>query len=327
MGHIVSLQLPRHRVFRHRCGAISDAPKPPTVATPYRLVSRPERTGGMSYDDELLIGATFLAMTEKETSRRPAATFAGGAAIGTLGGLIGLGGAEFRLPMLIGLFRFEPLEAIVLNKAISLIVVTSALVFRTRTISVELIASHWGIVANLLAGSLIGAWLGASWATQMKSTTLYKVIAVLLIVIAAILLLGHERDAGQMAVLDGWSLYLAGALAGLAIGIVASLMGVAGGELLIPTLVLLFGLEIRLAGSLSLAVSLPTMLVGFARYSQDRSFAVLGSHKGFVVIMAAGSIVGTLIGARLLGFTSGVILYPLLALILAISAVKVWRHA
>ena len=53
-------------------------------------------------------------------------------------------------------------------------------------------------------------------------------------------------------------------------------MGVAGGELLIPTLMLLFGADIKLAGSLSLAVSLPTMLVGFARYSRDRSFAVIG---------------------------------------------------
>lgn len=146
-------------------------------------------------------------MADIETSRKPAATFAAGTAIGTLGGLIGLGGAEFRLPLLIGLFRFEPLEAIVLNKAMSLIVVTSALVFRTRTISLELIASHWGIVANLL-GSLLGAWLGASWATQMKSTTLFKVIAVLLVVIAAVLVLGHERTAGQMPTLDGWTLYL-----------------------------------------------------------------------------------------------------------------------
>jgi len=56
--------------------------------------------------------------------------------------------------------------------------------------------------------------------------------------------------------------------------------------LLIPTLVLLFGADIKLAGSLSLAVSLPTMLVGFARYSRDRSFAVLGKNRGFVLVMA-----------------------------------------
>lgn len=266
-------------------------------------------------------------MSNKEIGRSQPAAFAGGAAIGILGGLIGLGGAEFRLPLLIGLFRFEPLHAIVLNKAMSLIVVVSALVFRTRTISLELVASHWSVVVNLLAGSLIGAWFGATWATQMRSTTLFKVIGALLVLIAVVLLAGHQGTAGQVPAFEGWLLYFAGALAGLLIGVVASLMGVAGGELLIPTLVLLFGLDIKLAGSLSLVVSLPTMLVGFARYSRDRSFSVLRSHKRFLATMAAGSIVGAMIGARLLGFTSGLVLYPLLALILVVSAVKVWRHA
>ena len=71
--------------------------------------------------------------------------------------------------------------------------------------------------------------------------------------------------------LTGRAQMLAGVVAGFVIGVVASLLGVAGGELLIPALVLLFGADIKLAGSLSLAVSLPTMLVGFARYSRDRA--------------------------------------------------------
>ena len=262
-----------------------------------------------------------------QANRHLAPAFAGGAAIGTLGGLIGLGGAEFRLPLLIGVFRFAALEAVILNKAMSLIVVASALAFRTKVVSVELITAHLGVVVNLLVGSLIGAWLGASWATRMSSTTLYKVIAVLLVVIAVVLLFGHEVTQTQGAAFDGCALFLAGALAGFAIGIIASVMGVAGGELLIPTFVLLFGLDIKLAGSLSLLVSLPTMLVGFARYSRDQSFAVLRCHKGFLLLMTAGSIVGTYIGAFLLGFTSGAVLYPVLALILAVSAVKVWRHS
>ena len=54
-------------------------------------------------------------------SKRTAPTaFAGGAVIGALGGLIGLGGAEFRLPLLIGAFRFPALQAVILNKAMSL---------------------------------------------------------------------------------------------------------------------------------------------------------------------------------------------------------------
>ena len=108
---------------------------------------------------------------------------------------------------------------------------------------------------------------------------------------------------------------------GFGIGVVASLLGVAGGELLIPTLVLLFGADIKLAGSLSLAVSLPTMLVGFTRYSRDRSFAVLGRNRGFVLAMAAGSVVGSFLGGRLLGVVPSSVLLPLLAAILLVLAI------
>jgi len=109
-------------------------------------------------------------------------------------------------------------------------------------------------------------------------------------------------------------------------GNAASLLGVAGGEFLIPTLVLLFGADIKLAGSLSLAVSLPTMLVGFARYSRDRSFVVLGENRRFVLVMAAGSIAGSFIGGRSLGLVPNSALLPLLAVILLLSGLKVWRH-
>ncbi|WP_426037214.1 TSUP family transporter, partial [Cypionkella sp. TWP1-2-1b2] len=103
--------------------------------------------------------------------------FGGGAIIGTLGGLIGLGGAEFRLPLLIGAFRFRALEAVILNKAMSLVVVATALPFRVSTVPFDQVAAHWPIIVNLLAGSLAGAWCGAGWATRLKSETLYKVIA------------------------------------------------------------------------------------------------------------------------------------------------------
>jgi uncharacterized protein len=94
----------------------------------------------------------------------------------------------------------------------------------------------------------------------------------------------------------------------------------------IPTLILLFGVEVKLAGSLSLAVSLPTMLVGFARYSRDSTFAVLLRNRAFVIVMAAGSIAGSFVGALLLGVVPSFVLLPALAVILLISAVKVWPH-
>jgi len=78
----------------------------------------------------------------------------GGAVIGALGGLIGLGGAEFRLPLLIGLFRFGALQTVILNKTMSLVVVATALPFRAAAIPFSAVASHWTIIVNLLAGSL-----------------------------------------------------------------------------------------------------------------------------------------------------------------------------
>lgn len=227
--------------------------------------------------------------------------------------------------MLIGYFRFVALEAVILNKAMSLVVVASALPFRARSVPMEDVASQWPIILNLLAGSLLGAWLGASWATRLRSETLYRIIAVLLAVIAAVLLLEHEGTADLRV--TGVTQIILGIVAGLGIGVVASLLGVAGGEFLIPTLILLFGVDVKLAGSLSLAISLPTMLMGFSRYSRDKSFAVVRRSMQFVLFMSAGSLIGTSCGGLMLGIVPGEALLPLLAVILVLSALKVWKHA
>jgi uncharacterized protein len=192
--------------------------------------------------------------------------------------MIGLGGAEFRLPLLLGLFGFAALQAVVVNKAMSLIVVLTALHARLVAVPYHAITGYWFVVVNLLAGSLLGAWAGATWATRMRSITLHRVLAILLVLIA-----------GALA----WDRF--GPLDPL------SLEPVAGSELLIPAIVLLFAVDIKIAGSLSLAISLPTMLVAFARYSRDRSFEALRANNRFVFAMASGSIIGTIGGGFLLG--------------------------
>ncbi|WP_197541516.1 sulfite exporter TauE/SafE family protein [Azospirillum lipoferum] len=264
------------------------------------------------------------------TRLRALASFAGGAVIGTLGGLIGLGGAEFRLPLLVGAFRFAVLDAVILNKAMSLVVVAAALPFRAGAVPLGLVAANGTVIVNLLAGSLLGAWIGAGWAMRMDAARLHRVIALLLILIAGALLFGHGAAGGGSPLdglaLDGLALIAAGTAVGFAIGVVASILGVAGGELLIPTLVLLFGVDVKLAGSLSLAISLPTMIAGFSRYARDRSLSVLARNRRFVLLMAAGSLAGAFIGGRLLGIVPESVLLPVLSAILLLSAAKMWRH-
>jgi len=69
--------------------------------------------------------------------------------------------------------------------------------------------------------------------------------------------------------------------------------------------------------------------------AQYRRFApvhdVLGSAHRMrridrMLVMAAGSILGAFIGGQLLGFIPNFVLLSLLAVILALSAVKVWTH-
>lgn len=107
---------------------------------------------------------------------------------------------------------------------------------------------------------------------------------------------------------------------------VTSLLGVAGGDLMSPTLALLVGIGVTLAGTCRSRFSLPTMLAGFARHSRNRSSAVLGRNRTFFLVMAVGSIVGVAIGVQLLGIVPSGVLLPLLTAILLISAVKVWHH-
>ena len=250
---------------------------------------------------------------------------AAGATVGLLGGMVGLGGAEFRLPLLIGLFGFLALQAVILNKAMSLLVVLTALPARLAAVPLSALAPQWPVVVNLLAGTLIGAWVGACWAVRMRTSTLHRVLAVMLVLIAGALYASH---AGTIEPLDlpPVTRVAATVVAGFFIGVVAAVMGVAGGELLIPTIVLLYAVDIKTAGSLSLAVSLPTMLVAFARYSRDGSFAVLRDNRRFVVLMAGGSVVGTIVGGLAVGVVPDSVLIPLLVAVLLVSARKVWGH-
>lgn len=94
---------------------------------------------------------------------RPALSFGIGAAVGTAGGLIGLGGAEFRLPALVGVLRFWAREALAVNLVASFIVLAAAFPIRAATVPVAEIVPHLPAVLGMLAGSMSAAWVGAGW--------------------------------------------------------------------------------------------------------------------------------------------------------------------
>jgi uncharacterized protein len=252
--------------------------------------------------------------------------FAWGALVGLLGGLIGLGGAEFRLPVLVSIFRYKTLQAILLNLIVSLVTVTFSFIFRSGIVGLENVAANWTVMINILAGSLIGSYVGVNYATRINERTLNRVVVVFLIFLS-IVLIGHNFifsiTSFPLPILLKISF---GFLAGIVIGIFSSMLGVAGGELIIPTIILLFSIDIKLAGSLSLAISIPTIMMGLLKYrSQQRLKEVASEHK-FIVSMASGSILGAFVGSNLLKYVSGSLLYLILGTILLLSALKLANH-
>lgn len=250
-----------------------------------------------------------------------------GAAIAVLGGLIGLGGAEFRLPVLMGLFGLPARRAVSLNLLISLVTVATALA--TRAVQGAVVpAWDWRLpIVALTAGGIAGARLGVRLAGRLHDAALERVIAGLLMGIAV--LLGIEAAAGD-AVLGplatGDAIVTAsGLLLGIVIGVVSSLLGVAGGELLIPTFVFIFGADIRTAGTSSLLVSLPTVAVGVLRYRASGGYAAGEAVRHIGLPMALGSLAGASLGAGLAGWVDVRVLKAVLAAVLAVSALRLWR--
>ena len=253
-------------------------------------------------------------------------SFIAGSAIGTLGGLIGLGGAEFRLPVLVAGFSFNTLQAIILNLVISLVTVFFSFIFRSGTSAGETILNNGFLILNLLSGTLIGSYCGALFASRIKMAALNKAVMVLLVGLSAIMMFQHFFPFSANPLFSNtYLMFSAGMAAGLVIGSISSLLGVAGGELLIPTFMLLYGVDIKLAGSLSLAVSFPTLIVGIAKYASSDSFKIVGAQKVFLSYMALGSIAGAYAGSLLLGIVSSSILSLALGVILLVSAVKIFH--
>ncbi len=114
--------------------------------------------------------------------------------------------------------------------------------------------------------------------------------------------------------------------AGCLIGVVSSTLGVAGGELIIPTLIFIFGVGIKTAGSASLIISLPTVMVGLARYARKNMLFSRAEGLSIVLPMGLGSVIGSVLGGVLAGIVPANWLKVILGLVLIGSAMRMFRR-
>lgn len=261
------------------------------------------------------------------TQRRPLAAMLYGAPIGTLGGLIGLGGAEFRLPVLKAAFGYPTPQAVALNLAVSLVTLLASIAIRLPSTSWSSIEGLVPVMGALIAGSMTGAYFGASYAARISVQRLERLIVLLLVAIGCLLVVEGLLPWKSIGIPFGLAVRLPLAVGlGGGIGVVSSLLGVAGGELIIPTLVFAFGADIKIAGTVSIMISLPTVSVGPLRYAKKSSYKDGADLRQLVLPMGLGSIIGAVAGGYLVPFVPAGLLKIGLGVILIVSAVRIFRH-
>ena len=198
-------------------------------------------------------------------------------------GLLGGGGSILTVPIFVYVLGFAPKDAIAAGLAV------------VGTVSLFGAAGHWraGNVAlrpALLFGvaSMAGALLGARLATVVSGAVQLFLFAVVMLLAAVFMLRGHAAGSDQAGRPAGVGVVLP---AGIGLGIVTGLVGVGGGFLIVPALVLLGGLRMKPAVGTSLAVIAMNSATGLAGYLGQVELAWT-TIAGFTAVAILGSLAG-----------------------------------
>jgi len=108
-------------------------------------------------------------------------------------------------------------------------------------------------------------------------------------------------------------------LSGFLVGLVSWTMGIGGGILLVPLMVLGFGFSQHLAQGTSLAAIIPTALAGALAHDRDGNV-----DRRAIPWLAAGGIPGVLAGSLVAVHLPRTLLVRLFGVLLLYSAYRIW---
>jgi len=231
---------------------------------------------------------------------------------GLFGGLVGLGGGTVMIPLMVGLMKLSQHRA----HGTSLVAVfftglMGALTYGLQG-SLDLKAAFF-----LALTAILTARQGARYAHSLPEARLKRAFGWFLFFVSFLLLLkpylapiGLVR--GEVA--QDLTLLLAGAFTGFLSG----MMGVGGGTIMVPAMVLLLGMAQHTAQGTSLLAMVPASFVG--AYTHFR----LGNvEKSLVPSLVPGVLLGTFLGGELAHFLPEEGLRLLFAAVLLWTA---WRY-
>lgn len=219
-------------------------------------------------------------------------TLIGALVIGMTLGMLGSGGSAITVPVLIYVVGHGAKESIAESMAIVGLISIVAAVPYARAHQIDW-RSVWYFGIPGMLGTFVGAWLGgiASDALQLV------VFGGVLLAAAWSMLKGHKGTESASASESAhrsplWKI----AIEGCIVGIVTGFVGVGGGFLIVPALVVLGKLPMRLAIGTSLVIIVMKAAVGFARYEHYLLSHDLSVDGRTVLVFASVGMIGSLVG-------------------------------
>jgi uncharacterized protein len=217
----------------------------------------------------------------------------GALAVGLSLGVLGSGGSILTVPVLV--FLLDQPEKVAIAGSLAIVGSIAAAGAIPNAMRGQVV---WRSAALFGLPGMAGTFLGASLARWIPGAAQLLLFAAVMLVAAWRMCCGEPQPADHPRANTGRVV-----VAGAGVGLLSGLVGVGGGFLIVPALVLLTGLPMRLAIGTSLVVIAMNSFVGFGKYlfvlegqALALDWRIIGT---FAVIGAVGSLIGGRIGARL----------------------------
>lgn len=237
-----------------------------------------------------------------------------GLGAGVMSGLFGIGGGAVMVPLLVLWLALPQHRAHATSLAAIIVTAASGMARFAGGGEVHYLAG-----LGIAAGAVAGAFAGAQLMHRLSPTRLRQAFGVLMVVVSLQMLFGFTPEGGAL-VLGGPQVAVGYLLLGVAAGVLSGLMGVGGGVIIVPAMVLLFGFSQHAAEGTSLLIIIPTAVAGSIRHAKNGYTDVrLG------MILGAGGVVGAWLGASVALNLDGDLLQKLFAVfLLATGAHLLW---
>ena len=231
---------------------------------------------------------------------------------GSISGLVGIGGGIVMVPLMVGLLGMSQHRAHGTSLAI-IVPVAFAATIRYATAN----PIDWTLVVALAATSVGFATVGARLTAYINPTMLRRLFGLLLLVTALRMIFSIQDVA--LLQLDGEQRVLAAIVTGMVTGLVSGAMGVGGGIVMVPAMVILMGIEQVDAQGISLAVIVPTALSGAFQH-----FRMGHVDHRLALTVGVGGIAGGIAGAQVAQILPSPVLRGVFAAVVLFSSQRMF---